>query len=91
MIFDSHCVGGSVFILPCCGLIITASMSAAVSADNDVGFARDIQPLLAKKCFACHGPAEHEAGVANRLSRNLSMVDGRSSPEIQPAASCFAV
>ena len=30
----------------------------------DVDFARDIQPIFAKRCFACHGPAKRESGVA---------------------------
>jgi len=28
-----------------------------------VEFSRDIQPLLAKRCFACHGPDTQEAGL----------------------------
>ena len=34
---------------------------AVVAAPND--FSRDIQPLLAKRCFACHGPDTQEAGL----------------------------
>ncbi|NDH95066.1 MAG: DUF1549 domain-containing protein, partial [Planctomycetia bacterium] len=34
---------------------------AIVAAPND--FSRDIQPLLAKRCFACHGPDTQEAGL----------------------------
>ena len=30
---------------------------------DEVGFAHDIQPILAKRCFACHGPAEREADL----------------------------
>jgi hypothetical protein len=30
----------------------------------DVDFARDIQPIFAKRCFACHGPAKRESGIA---------------------------
>jgi len=29
----------------------------------DVDFARDVQPLLARKCFVCHGPADQESGL----------------------------
>ena len=35
----------------------------AFSAETKVDFAREIRPLLAKKCFACHGPdEEHREG-----------------------------
>jgi hypothetical protein len=40
-----------------CGLL------PASSADEPVDFARDIQPLLAKRCFSCHGPDTHEGGL----------------------------
>jgi len=38
-----------------------ASLSAAAAAEVD--FARDIQPLLARRCYACHGPDTREAGL----------------------------
>ena len=37
-------------------------MTGAADAAS-VDFARDIQPLLAKRCFACHGPDTQEAGL----------------------------
>ena len=30
---------------------------------QDVDFSRQIQPILAKRCFACHGPDEAEGGL----------------------------
>ena len=33
------------------------------AAAEPVDFSRDIQPLLAKRCFACHGPDTQEAGL----------------------------
>lgn len=47
-----------------CGVVSGAS--AAESPD----FSRDIQPLLAKRCFACHGPDTQEAGL--RLDDRLA-------------------
>jgi mono/diheme cytochrome c family protein len=35
----------------------------AVAVAADVDFAREIQPLLARRCFACHGPDTQEAGL----------------------------
>ncbi|NCX98783.1 MAG: hypothetical protein EBX35_09465, partial [Planctomycetia bacterium] len=43
-------------------LVIAAAVVApAVAAEVD--FARDIQPLLARRCYACHGPDTKEAGL----------------------------
>ena len=36
----------------------------SIRADERVDFARDIQPILARRCFACHGPSEQESGLA---------------------------
>jgi hypothetical protein len=43
-----------------CGIAL--SVSPASSAEP-VDFSRDIQPLLAKRCFSCHGPDIHEGGL----------------------------
>ena len=43
-------------------LVIAAAVVApAVAAEVD--FARDIQPLLARRCYSCHGPDTKEAGL----------------------------
>ena len=49
---------------------------AAVANAQDVSFGTDVQPILAKRCFACHGPAEQEAGLAlNELSTASAELD----------------
>jgi hypothetical protein len=40
------------------GILLSAEACA-----EPVDFARDIQPLFAKRCFSCHGPDTHEAGL----------------------------
>ena len=32
-------------------------------ADTSVNFARDVKPLLARRCFSCHGPTASEGGL----------------------------
>ncbi len=32
--------------------------------ESKVDFAKQVQPILAKKCFACHGPDEAESGLS---------------------------
>ena len=43
-------------------VVIAAGLSPAVEA-AEIDFSRDIQPLLAKRCFACHGPDTQEVGL----------------------------
>ena len=43
-------------------LAITLVSGTALAADG-VHFSRQIQPLLAKRCFACHGPDKAEGGL----------------------------
>jgi mono/diheme cytochrome c family protein len=43
---------------------LAVSATLALSADEAaVSFGRDVQPLLARHCFSCHGPTVHEAGL----------------------------
>ena len=42
---------------------------AAAHADDELRFDRDVRPLLADRCFACHGPDEHDRRGGLRLDR----------------------
>ncbi len=46
--------------LCCFGLTNAHSQDGS---DAEVDFAREVQPLLARRCFACHGPDEAEGGL----------------------------
>lgn len=43
-------------------------------ADRKIDFAKDVRPLLAKHCWACHGETKHESGL--RLDRRESVLQG---------------
>src|SRR5262245_38344593 len=37
--------------------------AASAAAEPPVSFSRDVKPILARRCFACHGPETGEAGL----------------------------
>lgn len=43
---------------------LLTSASHLASAESKVSYAHEIQPLLAARCFACHGPDQAESGLA---------------------------
>jgi len=50
------------------------------AADRAVDFAKDIQPLLAKHCLACHGEIKQQAGL--RLDRKSDALAGGDSGKV---------
>jgi len=53
-------------------LTCTHMVQAQQSPEPTVKFNRDVKPILAKKCFACHGPADQESSL--RLDERESAV-----------------
>ncbi|MEM0927608.1 MAG: DUF1549 domain-containing protein, partial [Planctomycetota bacterium] len=45
-------------------IILSCVACLGISASAEVDFQSDIQPILAKKCFSCHGPDEAESGLS---------------------------
>lgn len=66
-------------LLPCSTLLLLSPVAyAALQQDTGappVRFARDVQPLLAERCFPCHGPDAQERKAGLRLDR-ADGVDG---------------
>src|SRR5438552_1599384 len=55
-------------------------------AQKQIDFSRDIQPLLAARCYPCHGPEKQENGL--RWDRKSSALKGGSSgPAVIPGNS----
>ena len=43
--------------------VAAIGMNAAVQAADSVDYLRDVKPILAAKCFACHGALKQQAGL----------------------------
>ena len=50
---------------PWCALLVCAfaESAPASAAPKHVSFTRDVKPILARRCFACHGPETSEGGL----------------------------
>lgn len=74
----------SALVLP----VIVAALAWQLAADDTVSYNRDIRPLLADRCFACHGPDEAKREAKLRLdvaSGELSPFHARDGHQaIQP-------
>ncbi|MEE3031484.1 MAG: c-type cytochrome domain-containing protein, partial [Planctomycetota bacterium] len=53
-------------------LLVVSSEGKAQEAYDVSEFTQKVQPVLAKRCFACHGPNESEGGL--RLSSRESVL-----------------
>src|SRR6187549_2021195 len=63
------------FLVP--GLLVAVS---GFSAEPKVSFSRQIKPILAAKCFACHGPDEKERKADLRLDLREEAVKSAIKP-----------
>src|SRR5690349_13615457 len=66
--------------------LVLARSSRAVDAPGKIDFAKQIQPLLADKCYRCHGPEKHKSDL--RLdTKSAAMQGGASGKAIIPGKS----
>src|SRR3954453_18421922 len=59
-----------------CSYISTAFPHTKLRAAESVSFLRDVKPILARRCFSCHGPSKQEGGLRLDVSdRALTELD----------------
>jgi hypothetical protein len=44
--------------------LLAFAPEASAQVEVQVSFARDVRPILARRCYACHGPDDAESGLA---------------------------
>src|SRR5882724_3826496 len=54
-------------VMRCACFVYLLLAAAASAAEPKISFTRQIKPILANKCFACHGPDEKERKAELRL------------------------
>lgn len=71
------CTAWLLALLACACCVSTTA--TAQTATEEVDFAITIQPLLAKRCYACHGPDKQEGGL--RLDQRETLIAEADSGE----------
>ncbi|MBX9655079.1 DUF1549 domain-containing protein, partial [bacterium] len=76
--------------MPGCTLILIAINVALLHADAPIDYAKQIKPLLASRCLACHGALKQEGSL--RLDTAASVkAGGDSGPAIEPGQSSKSI
>jgi cytochrome c553 len=64
--------------------MLGAFASGAEPAKTNIDFSRQIRPVLAKQCFACHGPETQESGVALHQFEHATQVADSGLQPVKP-------
>src|SRR5262245_1924261 len=79
------CAGGLLLVA---GAVLLGAQAATPSAaPQAVDFTRDIEPILRRYCYECHGPAGETHGELRLYSPDLIRAGGASGPVIAPGKS----
>lgn len=69
------------------GSLVSQPGSVAADTPRKISFSRDVKPILAGRCFACHGPDDAERQADLRLDERQSAVDSLALVPGKPAES----
>lgn len=75
----SAAFGGAVLACAAVGSALAAPAVTKIAAPKPVDFVRDIQPLLSKNCYACHGPDAGQRKADLRLDARVDAIAKRGS------------
>ncbi len=68
-------------------LLFLAALSTSQLAADTIDYGRDIRPIFAANCFACHGPDEQARAADLRLDQRESAIDQGAIVASNPADS----
>ncbi|WDQ19077.1 PSD1 and planctomycete cytochrome C domain-containing protein [Rhodopirellula sp. P2] len=63
------------------GFAVAGSFLLSLPAQAEVDYAKEIKPLLAKRCYSCHGPDQAESGLGLHQAET-SFVEGDSGERL---------
>ena len=67
-----------------CTVLMCMATALPSPAIGEVSFSREVQPLLAKRCFSCHGPDLSESGLALHDGKLALAPTDSGAPAIVP-------
>jgi hypothetical protein len=68
-------------------IVLAAWLGALPARADQIGYNRDIRPILSDKCFACHGPDDEDREAGLRLDVRQDAVDAGALEPGDPDAS----
>ncbi len=69
--------------------LVLALQAGAAKANGPIGYNRDIRPILAENCFACHGPDSASRKADLRLDRREAAIEMGAINPGQPLESAL--
>jgi mono/diheme cytochrome c family protein len=78
------CFAAGLFTSIPCGLVVAAESQSDPTNPSAVDFIQQVQPILAKHCYACHGPDEAEGGLSFASEESAFAETDSGEPAIVP-------